>query len=180
MALAARTLDPHNQRKVRLFDSFEGLPPPSFIDGARASRWGPDDTRYHDNCEASLGLVKHNLRALGIASVQVEFHPGWFQETVPRFVREHPQAKIAILRLDGDWYESTKVCLENLYDLVSDRGYVIIDDYYHWEGCAQAVHEFLGSHGGNHRLMSLPDFSSAYLVKSSFDLSARRLCNSTI
>ena len=51
--------------------------------------------------------------------------------------------KIAILRLDGDWYESTKVALENLYDLVVSGGYIVIDDYYFWDGCKKAVNDFV-------------------------------------
>jgi len=52
-----------------------------------------------------------------------------------------------LLRLDSDWYESTKQCLENLFDLVVDGGLVIIDDYYVWDGCARAVHDFLSKRG---------------------------------
>ena len=66
---------------------------------------------------------------------------GWFQDTLPRAKSEI--GKVAILRLDGDWYESTKCCLDNLYENVSPGGYVIIDDYGYWEGCRQALDEFL-------------------------------------
>ena len=48
-----------------------------------------------------------------------------------------------MLRLDGDWYESTRVCLENLYPHVAPGGIVIVDDYYNWDGCARAVNEFV-------------------------------------
>ena len=65
---------------------------------------------------------------------------GWFSETIPRFI---PPSPIAVLRLDGDWYDSTRVCLENLYPQVAPGGIVIIDDYYNWDGCARAVNEFL-------------------------------------
>lgn len=64
---------------------------------------------------------------------------GWFQDTVPKAEVE----QIAILRLDGDWYESTKVCLDNLYHRVVSGGFVIIDDYGTYEGCKLAVDEFL-------------------------------------
>jgi hypothetical protein len=54
---------------------------------------------------------------------------------------------IGVLRLDGDWYDSTMVVLERLYDAVAPGGLVIIDDYYVWPGCSQAVHDFLSDRG---------------------------------
>jgi O-methyltransferase len=65
---------------------------------------------------------------------------GWFDVTIPNAKIPEP---IAILRLDGDWYDSTMVCLENLYPLVADNGIIIIDDYYAWDGCSRAVHDYL-------------------------------------
>jgi O-methyltransferase len=59
---------------------------------------------------------------------------------------------IAILRLDGDWYESTTVALENLFKYVADDGIVVIDDYYAWDGCSRAVHDFLSRHHSSARL----------------------------
>lgn len=74
----------------------------------------------------------------------VHYHKGWFQDTVPA---DHSQlGEIAILRLDGDWYESTKVCMDHLYPLVVKGGLVIIDDYGYNEGCRRAVHEVLAQH----------------------------------
>ena len=70
---------------------------------------------------------------------------GWFQDTLPAFKDEI--GPIAILRLDGDWYESTKCCLEHLYEQVVPGGYVIIDDYGCWGGCRIATDEFLENTG---------------------------------
>jgi hypothetical protein len=75
--------------------------------------------------------------------LRIHIRQGWFQETLP--VAKHEIGPIAVLRLDGDWYDSTKVCLENLYDLVTVGGFVLIDDYGYWEGCRRAVDEFLAS-----------------------------------
>ncbi|MDQ3275320.1 MAG: TylF/MycF family methyltransferase [Actinomycetota bacterium] len=61
---------------------------------------------------------------------------------------------ISVLRIDGDWYESVKTCLVELYDQVSRGGFVIFDDYFVWEGCAVAVHEFLGERKLGHRLIT--------------------------
>ena len=65
---------------------------------------------------------------------------GWFQDTLPQNIDKI--GNIAILRLDGDWYESTKVCLEYLYDNVVEGGYILVDDYNFWPGCKKAVDEF--------------------------------------
>lgn len=168
MKLTEKAIQPRvESRSMHLFDSYEGLPQAQSIDGPMAQQWqaATDLPTYYDNCAASLELVQQNFKLLDLLDPQVHFHPGWFEEVLPKFVQQHPHLQIAVLRLDGDWYESTKVCLEYLYPLVSEKGVIIIDDYYAWDGCAVAVHEYLGKHRLNHRIRSLPDFSSAYLIK---------------
>jgi O-methyltransferase len=81
--------------------------------------------------------------ALKLDPSPFRFVKGWFEETIPEHRRE--LAPIALLHLDGDWYESTKFCLEQLWDLVSPAGYVIIDDYGWWKGCRAAVDEFVAA-----------------------------------
>lgn len=73
-----------------------------------------------------------------------EIRQGWFEDTVSLWAEA--SRPIAVLRLDGDWYESTLVCLTHLFPLVVSGGYIIIDDYGSWEGCTKAVHEYLASH----------------------------------
>ena len=77
---------------------------------------------------------------LNVSPQNLIFHVGWFQQTVPQAAKEIRE--IALLRLDGDLYESTVVCLENLYDAVVPGGFIIIDDYGYLEGCRRAVNEF--------------------------------------
>jgi len=77
---------------------------------------------------------------IGYPANYVNYHKGWFQDTIP--IKSQEIGKIAILRLDGDWYESTKVCLENLYDKVVPNGIIIFDDYGTYAGCKKAVDEF--------------------------------------
>ena len=77
---------------------------------------------------------------------------GWFNETVPNF---KPPSPIALLRLDGDWYESTMVCLVHLFDEVAPGGIVILDDYYIWDGCSRALHDFLSKRLAVERVRSL-------------------------
>jgi hypothetical protein len=71
----------------------------------------------------------------------LHYHVGWFQQTVPRDAES--LGPIALLRLDGDLYHSTRVCLEHLYPRVVPGGFVIVDDYGRYEGCTRAVDEYL-------------------------------------
>lgn len=138
-------------RKVWLFDSFEGLPPPQEIDGAVALAYAqhPEDPWYHDNCSASLEDVRTSAAALGLTAY-THFVKGWFDQTLP--VHRQRIGPIALLRVDGDWYSSVRCCLEQLYDQVVDGGLVVLDDYYAWDGCAIAAHEFLGTRRLAHRI----------------------------
>jgi O-methyltransferase len=132
-------------RLLHLFDSFEGLPEPGPEDGNRAVEYsgGKGSGRLESvaRCEASLDTVRSFLfNRLKLEPKQVQFHVGWFQNTIP------PDSKqlgpIAVLRLDGDWYASTQVCLEHLYPLLSPGGVLILDDYNCWEGCKKATDEY--------------------------------------
>lgn len=139
-------------RRVWLFDSFEGLPAPQDIDGPGALAYAQDkeSPTYFDNCSANFDDVKAAAEQLGV-STYTELVKGWFNETLP--VYRERVGKIAILRIDADWYSGVTCCLENLYELVSPGGFVIFDDYDAWDGCALAVHEFLASHKLPHRIM---------------------------
>jgi len=124
-----------------LFDSFQGLPPPEPVDGATAFAWASNTASplYYDNCSASEDDAR---RAMALAGVdEYRIFAGWFDETLSLYAAENP--KIAILRLDGDWYRSTMTCLEMLYPRVVPGGVVIIDDYGVWDGCTRAVHDYL-------------------------------------
>ena len=138
-------------RRVWLFDSFEGLPPPEDVDGPGAAAYARDrdSPSYHDNCRAGLEEVRANARSFGVEH-RTELVAGWFEDSLPA-ARERV-GPIALLRLDCDWHSSVTTCLETLYDQVSPGGIVIVDDYYTWDGCALAVHEFLGRRSLTHRL----------------------------
>ena len=78
-------------------------------------------------------------RAMSISSAKdYQFVKGWFEETLPELSVE----PIALLRLDADWYASTKCILESLAERVVSRGLILVDDYYTWEGCSVAINEF--------------------------------------
>jgi len=95
--------------------------------------------------------VKNNFRKYGLLDEQVIFLKGWFKDTLP----SAPIEKIALLRLDGDLYESTIIPLNSLYDKVSVGGFVIVDDYHVVKGCKQAVHDFIESRKLNPELVEI-------------------------
>lgn len=135
-------------RRLHLFDSFEGLPEPTAADGAKAITYSKGrSSGALDSIGACEAPLEDNRRLLetviGYPTALTTYHVGWFQETVPRDAPD--LGSIALLRLDGDWYESTAVCLEHLYPLVVTGGVVVVDDYGHWEGCRRAVDEFLSA-----------------------------------
>jgi len=131
------------EREYLLFDSFEGLPPAQGIDGETALRWQADTSApdYFNNCTASEESAAEAMRLSGASNYRII--KGWFSRSLPSVAWSHD---IAVLRLDGDWYESTMDCLEALFPHVTKGGIIIIDDYYAWEGCAKAVHDYLSRH----------------------------------
>lgn len=149
-------------REYYLFDSFEGLPEPTKEDGDRAFEWQADTTsdEYFDNCSAEMSFAEEATKLAGMKNVNII--KGWFNETLPNYDKNK---KIAILRLDGDWYDSTMQCLENLYDSVVIGGLIIIDDYYAWDGCTRAIHDFLSQNGIADRICSFNN-DVCYIVKT--------------
>jgi O-methyltransferase len=125
-------------RSYYLCDSFQGLPPVKEIDGAAAKAWQEDTTSpsYLNNCTASEEDARSAISMSSAKDYQIV--KGWFEETLPKL----PEQPIALLRMDADWYDSTKCILENLAMRVVPGGLIIIDDYYTWEGCTVAVNEF--------------------------------------
>ena len=169
MALAHLAACPTADRRLHLFDSFEGLPEPTAKDGTKAAQYASGRTtgalERIDACTAPLEENRALLEgAIGYPSELLTYHQGWFQETVP--VAAPSLGPIALLRLDGDWYESTVVCLEHLYPLVPPGGVVVIDDYGHWEGARRAVDEFIAE-TAEPILLSHIDYTGRFWVRQS-------------
>ncbi len=125
-------------RKYYLFDSFEGLPPAREIDGEAAMAWSKDvnGPYYFNNCRASEDEARQTMglsRARQFATVK-----GWFENTLPTA----KVGLIALLRLDADWYDSTKQILDNFAQMVVPGGLILVDDYYVFDGCTRAVNEY--------------------------------------
>jgi O-methyltransferase len=136
-------------RILYLFDTFTGMPPPSGIDrtlalGQSASSLlaEADGSSLIWAC-ASIDDVRANLTATDYPAERVKFIEGRVEFTIPN---EAPE-KIAILRLDTDWYESTKHELIYLYPKLSIGGILIVDDYGFWEGARKAVDEYIDENG---------------------------------
>lgn len=127
-------------REYFLFDSFEGLPPAQDEDGETAKKWQANTQGifYYDNCRAPIEFAEQAMRQSGVPRYHLV--KGWFEQTLSTFV---PPCPIAVLRIDGDWYESTMTTLEHLYKHLAPGALVIVDDYYAWDGCSRAVHDFL-------------------------------------
>jgi hypothetical protein len=128
-------------RRVWVADSFEGLPRPD------VAKYPADTGDQHHTYNALLGVsleqVKSNFERYGLLDEQVCFLKGWFKDTLP----EAPIEKLAILRLDGDMYESTMDSLTHLYPKLSVGGFLIVDDYgIESPGCLQAVEDYRQAH----------------------------------
>jgi hypothetical protein len=129
--LMAMTLKRHGARRhLWAFDTFEGMPAPGENDPASALKF---TGKYHHDIEYVRSIFHRWDIRDGFSLVK-----GLFEDTVPKAEVK----RIAVLHLDGDWYSSVKVCLDHLYDRVSPGGIIQIDDYGHWSGARQAVHEF--------------------------------------
>lgn len=148
-------------RTYHLFDSFAGLPPAREIDGEAAAAWQRDisSPTYFDNCTAEEAHARSLFEGSGFNAV---FHSGRFEDTVPKF---QPKRPIAVLRLDGDWYDSTMTCLRGLFPDLASNALVLIDDYYAWDGCARAVHDFLSETKSSARIRQSMA-GTCYLIKS--------------
>jgi hypothetical protein len=128
-------------RTVWVADSFAGLPEPDPALELRDAIWA-HVLGAVQSLSASLDGVRGAFAHAGLLDRQVRFLPGFFNETLPGA----PIDKLAMMRLDGDWYQSTRDALDALYPRLADGGYVIVDDYGTTTGCARAVHEFREHH----------------------------------
>ena len=168
MMLAQKTFLGRVRRPVHMLDSFEGLPPVEERDGRLARLYQErklDPAWYHDNCRVGLDEVMTGLRQVGLQEGEFVVRKGWFDATVPALARDLEGERICVLRLDGDWYKSTAICLEHLVPLVSPGGTVIVDDYYDWDGCARATHDYLSRTDQPFRIRQIGPGLGAYFVK---------------
>ena len=146
MALAHMHSAGQPWRELHLFDSFVGLHRPDRRhDGDRAIELAEGEAdgalQPIGACVAEMDESRTLLTELGYPEHLIKYHVGWFQDTIPDAAPT--MEPIALLRLDGDWYESTRIALEHLYEKVAPLGVIVADDYGHFEGCRKAVDEFI-------------------------------------
>lgn len=132
-------------RKIYLYDTYEGMPKPTtkdkrLLDNTFAiSNWRANQKKRHNEwCFASLSEVKRNLLSTGYPEENLVFVRGRVENTIPKITPK----KIALLRLDTDWYESTRHELRYLFPLLQKNGVLIIDDYGCWAGAKKAVDDY--------------------------------------
>jgi O-methyltransferase len=155
-------------RELFLYDTFEGMPEPGAKDvtfsGEPASvlmREASKDDPESIWCYAPLDFVKRAIGGLGYPEEKIHFIQGKVEETIPR----HSPERIALLRLDTDWYESTRHELLHLYPRLSKAGVLVIDDYGHWKGSRQAVDEWLAQ-AETKILLNRIDYTGRVAVKT--------------
>jgi hypothetical protein len=141
-------------RCVWVADSFEGLPLPN---RERYPADGGSKLHKYEALAVSLEQVKSNFEKYGLLDDQVRFLKGWFRDTLPgAHIRQ-----LAVIRLDGDLYESTIDALTHLYPKLSVGGYLIVDDYGCFEMCRRAVDDYREEHRISDEIVSV-DWSGVY------------------
>lgn len=144
--LAAKIFDFFNKdNKVYLFDTFNGMTEPSDIDISPFEGNAIDTYQIYEEkdekwCFASLEDVKNNFKNFEVSTDRCEFIVGDVRVTLSD--SKNIPNDISVLRLDTDWYDSTKVELEALYPNLSIGGVLLLDDYGYWDGCKKAVDDF--------------------------------------
>ncbi len=155
------------QRDIYLFDTFAGMSEPTDNDiSISNSPAGPEyETRkkdgYVDWDYASLEDVRNNFQQAGLLDESVHLVKGKVEDTL-QDARNIP-GRIALLRLDTDWYESTKIELEMLYPKLAQGGVMIVDDYGHWQGARKAVDEYFRD---KNVLLSRIDYTARLIIKN--------------
>lgn len=172
MMAAALTLlnNGSTERDLFLFDTFQGMPPPtqedtfSAYDGynpvkhwRRRQRTDGTNTWHHVPAEQ----VRANVLETGYPGTKIHLVEGRVEDTIPSQAPD----QIAVLRLDTDWYASTKHELEQLYPRLQRGGVLILDDYGHYEGARKAVDEYFETEPGGRPLLARIDYTGRMAVK---------------
>ena len=154
-------------RDLYLFDTFAGMPPPTGadidIEGVTANDLLVQSDKQDEKsvwCYASLETVRAAVSSVGYPAEKIHLIEGMVEQTIPANAPE----KIALLRLDTDWYESTKHEMEHLFPRLSKGGVLIIDDYGHWQGAKRAIDEYIENHKVKILLQRI-DYSGRIAVK---------------
>jgi O-methyltransferase len=156
-----------SDRDLYLFDTYEGMVEPTEVDVNLSHKIAFDEfakrkinTASSDWCHASLDEVRENIAKTGYDLNRIHFIKGKVEDTIPQAAPD----TIALLRLDTDWFESTRHELIHLYPRLVSGGVLIIDDYGHWQGARKATDEFLAAEG-IHLLLNRIDYTGRICIK---------------
>jgi hypothetical protein len=166
-------------REIYLFDTFEGMSPPSekdidffgtkaiqHLDQERLDRTQNSSPKTSMWCYANIEDVKNNMSKILYPPEKIHYIKGKVEITLPEFKDNIKTGKFSLLRLDTDWYESTKTELQILYPMLVVKGILILDDYGHWQGAKAAVDEYIS----NYKLplfLNVVDYTGRLIVKPS-------------
>jgi O-methyltransferase len=153
VVIAERLLPQSPERKIWLFDCFEGMPDPGVEDP-------PEAWEYAGKFASSELIVLDTFKKSKLPLNQVEIVVGRYEDVLPTF-KPFP---ISLLHIDCDWYDPVKLCLKTFYEWVVSGGAIVFDDYGFWSGCRKAVDEFLAEHSIDIRLTAI-DSTSHYFFK---------------
>jgi len=156
-----------SQRELFLYDTFEGMSEPTDLDVGCDGRSASEQLAAVTEktgvwCYASLEDVTRNIYSTGYPREKVHLIKGKVEETIPHVL----PSRIALLRLDTDWYESTLHELEYLFPLLDPKGVLIVDDYGHWQGCKKAVDEYFSKYPGQY-FFNRVDYTCRLVLKVS-------------
>lgn len=153
-------------RRLYLYDTFEGMSIPAAhdvqFDGRPAGELFDEKAKENEPwCYAGEDEVRRNLESTGYPSEMITLVKGKVEATIPGTMPEG----LALLRLDTDWYESTRHELVHLYPKLANGGILIIDDYGHWQGAKQAVDEYFATNDGRRPFLHRVDYTARLIVK---------------
>lgn len=154
-------------RKIFCYDTFEGLTEPDSRDEPWHNRYNTKEVwekknkkNHNDWCYSSYDSVLNNFKKELKNFREIKLIKGKVEDTLK--IKKNLPKKISLLRLDTDWYKSTKVELEKLYPLLAKGGILLIDDYGHWKGARKATDEYFKN---SKILMSRIDYTCRMIIK---------------
>ena len=165
-------------RDIYLYDTFGGLTKPTeydyTCDNAKLYKMNSEEvynmwnrniinTTTNGWCFTPLENVKNRLNSTGYPQNKLHYIVGDVMETLKD--KNNIPEKIAILRLDTDWYESSKYELEQMYDNVVNGGVIIFDDYYHWDGQRRATDEYFASIHADYKFVDIGNCKTSAIIK---------------
>lgn len=121
----------HKDQHLWLYDSFQGMPPTTERDGSEAEKWV-------GKCLGNIQDVEEVMNIVKTPKSHYTIKKGWFETSF----KDPLPTKVALLHCDADWYNSVSLVLDTFYPLISEGGYIVLDDFGYWEGCREAFYDF--------------------------------------